>query len=414
MRKRRFALGAIAMALILAACQPSASESPTGSEEPGESAAPSASVDGTIDVGKGLCREIGDNEPAPAPSAEAQGTSDLVIGVVTDVGTLDDRNFNQYSWEGALHGAATIGAPEPTAIVTAEESEYASNIQDQVSAGSDIIVTVGFAIGAATLEAATANPDIHFIGVDQFQTMAPEAALPNYESLIYSEAQAGYLAGVVAANISESGEIATLGGHSNIPPVVNYMRGFQNGVLAINEDATVHLKYVTDSDLGLAFNNPTEGKTFAEQFLAQNEGVDVLFQVAGKTGNGMLQAVEEAGIYGIGVDVDQWSSTHDSAECIVTSAEKKLSASVSEAIVDFANGEERSWNQFLGAAEGMVGLAPYYQFDGTVVTDDVKDSVDNAFQAMVDGSLDPCQPERCESGTDSNCYFGGGAGDPGT
>ncbi|MEX0630187.1 MAG: BMP family ABC transporter substrate-binding protein [Chloroflexota bacterium] len=372
-----------------------------------------ACTGGTINVGKGLCREIGDNVAAPPPSAEPTGTSDLVIGVVTDVGTLDDRNFNQYSWEGALHGAATIGAAEPTAVVTQDESEYAANIQSQVDAGADVIVTVGFAIGAATLEAATENPDIHFIGVDQFQTMAPEEALPNYESLIYSEAQAGYLAGIVAGSISESGEVATLGGHSNIPPVVNYMRGFQNGVLTVNPDATVHLKYVTDSDLTAAFNDPAGGKTFAAQFLAQNENVDVLFQVAGKTGNGMLQAVEEAGIFGIGVDVDQWASTPDSAECIVTSAEKKLSASVSDAIQDFAAGEERSWNQFLGAAEGMVGLAPYYQF-AEIITDDIQSEIDSAFDAMVDGSLDVCQPARWESGTESNCYFGGGDGDPGT
>jgi basic membrane protein A len=368
---------------------------------------------GTIDVGKGLCREIGDNVAEPLPSVEATGESDLVIGVVTDVGSLDDRNFNQFSWEGALLGAATIGAAEPTAVVTQDDSEYVANIQSQVDAGSDIIITVGFAIGAATLEAATENPDVHFIGVDQFQTMAPEEALPNYESLIYNEAQAGYLAGIVAASLSESGTVAALGGHSNIPPVVNYMRGFQNGALATNEDATVILEYVTDSDLTLAFNDPASGKTFAEQFLAQNEDVDVLFQVAGKTGNGMLQAVEEAGIYAIGVDVDQWVSTPDSAECIVTSAEKKLSASVSEAIVDFAAGEERSWNVFLNAAEGMVGLAPYYQF-AEVITDDIQGSIDNAFDAMVDGSLDVCQPERWESGTDSNCYFGGGDGDPGT
>jgi basic membrane lipoprotein Med (substrate-binding protein (PBP1-ABC) superfamily) len=98
----------------------------------------------------------------------------------------------------------------------------------------------------------------------------------------------------------------------------------------------------------------------------------------------------------------------------VTSAEKKLSASVSEAIVDFAAGEERSHNIFLNAAEGMVGLAPYYQFDATVVTDDIKATVDEVFEAMSDGSLDVCQPERWDSGTGGNCYFGGGAGDPGT
>jgi basic membrane protein A len=368
---------------------------------------------GTIDVGKGLCREIGDNVAAPAPSAEATGTSDLAIGLVTDVGTPDDRGFNQYSWEGTLHGAATIGAPEPGIIVTEASSEYVDNIQSFVDDGADLIVTVGFAIGAATLNAATENPDIHFIGVDQFQTMAPEEALPNYESLIYNEAQAGYLAGIVAGSISVSGEVSALGGHSNIPPVVNYMRGFQNGVLSVNEDATIHLKYVTDTDLDLAFNNPAEGKTFGDQFLAQNENVDVLFAVAGKTGNGMLQSVEEAGIYGMGVDVDQWASLPDSAECIVTSAEKKLSRSVSEAIQDFAAGEERSWNQFLNAAEGMVGLSPFYQFS-ELITDEIQGAVDDAFDAMVDGTLDVCQPAHWESGTESNCYFGGGDGDPGT
>ncbi len=367
---------------------------------------------GTIDVGKGLCREIGDNVAPPAPSAEATGESDLVIGLVTDVGTLDDRGFNQYSYEGALHGAATIGAAEPDAIVSEASSDYEPNIQSFVDDGADIIVTVGFAAAAATLEAATANPDIHFIGVDQFQTA--EEPLPNYESLIYNEAQAGYLAGIVAGSISVSGEVAALGGHSNIPPVVNYMRGFQNGVLQVNEDATVHLIYVTDTDLDLAFNNPGEGTIFADQFLAQNENVDVLFAVAGKTGNGMLVSVETAGIYGMGVDVDQWASLPDSAECIVTSAEKKLSRSVSEAIQGFAAGEERTGNVFLNAAEGMVGLSPYYQFDGEVITDEIKAAVDTAFNAMVDGSLDVCQPAHWESGTESNCYFGGGDGDPGT
>jgi basic membrane protein A len=347
-----------------------------------------------IDVGKGLCRlSEGQTPPSEAPP-EATGTSDLLIGVVTDVGTLDDRNFNQYGWEGAQHGAATIGAAEPDAIVTQDESEYAANIQSFVDQNFDVIVTIGFAIGAATLEAAEANPDIHFIGVDQFQANDP---VGNYESLIYNEAQAGYLAGIIAGSISQSGEVATLGGANFIPPVVNYMRGYQNGVASVNADATVHIKYVTDSDLALAFNDPAAGKSFADQFLAQNADVDVLFQVAGKTGNGMLQSVEEAGIYGIGVDVDQWASTPDQNECIVTSAEKKLKRSVSEAIQAFAAGEERDSNQFLGAAEDMIGLAPYYQFSD-LITSEIQAAVDAAFDGMVDGSLDPCAPNACFTG----------------
>ena len=349
---------------------------------------------GTIDVGKGLCRELGDAE-AVAPSAPAAGgESDAKIGLVTDVGTLDDKNFNEYSWIGAQQGAAAIGADEPRAIVTAGSADYATNIQTLIDEDYDVIVTVGFALGAATLTAAQENPDVHFVGVDQFQAgddPVAGAGLANYESLIFNEAQAGYLAGIVAGNITESNVIAAIGGSGTIPPVVNYMRGFENGAKSVNSDVTVHLKYVSN-DLNVAFNDPATGKSFADQFLAQNEDTDVLFQVAGKTGNGVLQSAEEAGIFAVGVDVDQWQSTPDQAECIVTSAEKKLSKAVSDAIIAFGGDGARTGNVFYGADNDGIGLAPYYQFDGNVITDEIKSAVDGAFDQMASGDLDPCQP----------------------
>src|SRR4029079_6992850 len=198
-----------------------------------------------IDVGKGLCREVGDITAATPEPVEATGTSDLKIGLVTDVGTLDDKNFNEYSWIGAQQGAASIGAPSPQAIVTANSADYATNIQTLLDDDYNVIVTVGFALGAATLEEAPANPDVHFIGVDQFQAgddPVAGAGLDNYESLIFNEAQAGYLAGIVAASISQSNEIAAIGGSGTIPPVVNYMRGYENGAKSVKDDITVHLK----------------------------------------------------------------------------------------------------------------------------------------------------------------------------
>jgi basic membrane protein A len=356
---------------------------------------------GTIDVGKGLCRELGDAE-AVAPSAPAaSGESDAKIGLVTDVGTLDDKNFNEFSWIGAQQGAAAIGADEPRAIVTAGSADYATNIQTLIDEDYDLIVTVGFALGAATLTAAQENPEVHFVGVDQFQAgedPAAGAGLANYESLIFNEAQAGYLAGIVAGNITESNVIAAIGGSGTIPPVVNYMRGFENGAKSVNSDVTVHLKYVSN-DLNVAFNDPATGKSFADQFLAQNEDTDVLFQVAGKTGNGVLQSAEEAGIFAVGVDVDQWQSTPDQAECIVTSAEKKLSKAVSDAIIAFGGEGARTGNVFYGADNDGIGLAPYYQFDGNVITDEIKSAVDGAFDQMASGDLDPCQPSGL-------CYAG--------
>ena len=370
-----------AITLVLTACQ-------------GEGPSPSADL--------GLCRAVGDAsaEDTPAPDAAEPGSSDVQIGLVTDVGTLDDRNFNQYSWEGALRGAETIGAPEPQSVITTESSEYGANIDSFVSEGYDVVITVGFALGEATAAAAEANPDVHFIGVDQFQAgddFIAGLGLANYESVIFAEAQAGYLAGIVAGSISESGEVAAIGGSGTIPPVVNYARGFENGVHSVNADATVHISYVSD-DLTVAFNDPTAGKTFSDQFLQQNADVDVMFQIAGKTGNGVLQSVEENGIYGLGVDVDQWASTPDSAECIVTSAEKKLTLAVSEGIEAIGGGAPRSGNVSYGADNGGIGLSPFYQFDD-LIDADIQGAIDEAFEGMAAGDVDPCMPSGL-------CYAG--------
>lgn len=379
------------MMLILAACQADqGGPSPTAGETAG---------------GDGYCRPVGDASapPTATPETAEPGSSDLKIGLVTDVGTLDDRNFNQYSWEGALLGAQIIGAPEPQSVITTESSEYEANIQSFIDQDYDAVVTVGFALGEATAAAAEANPDVHFIGVDQFQAGDDPAAglgLPNYESLIFNEAQAGYLAGIVAASISRTGEVAAIGGSGTIPPVVNYARGYENGAKSVNPDVTVHITYVSD-DLAVAFNDPTAGKTFSDQFLQQNENVDVMFQVAGKTGNGVLQSVEEADIYGIGVDVDQWLSTPDSAECIVTSAEKKLTKAVSEGIVALGEGSPRTGNVFYGADNDGIGLAPFYQF-ADLIDADTQAAIDDAFSQMAAGDLDPC----LDADGANTCYAG--------
>lgn len=395
MQRRYAGIGTLlAVTMLITACTPGSSGTPGGS------AAASGGAGTPIDTGAGLCREVGDlTGVQPTPPA-ASGTSDAKIGVVTDVGTLDDKNFNEYSYLGATQGATAIGAADPRAIVTQNSADYAKNIQTLVDDDFNLIVTVGFALGAATLKAAKENPDVHFLGVDQFQGdgSTPGAGLDNYESVIFNEAQAGYLAGIVAASITQSKHIAAIGGSGTIPPVVNYMRGYENGAHSVDPDVTVDLKFVSN-DLTVAFNDPTTGKSFADQFLEQNDDVDVMFQVAGKTGNGILQSVEEAGIYGIGVDVDQWQSTHDQAECIVTSAEKHLTTAVQEGIIAFAGGSPRSENVFYGADNDGIGVGPYYQFDGTVITDAIKTAVQDAFDGMASGDVDPCKPSGL-------CYAG--------
>ena len=129
--------------------------------------------------------------------------------------------------------------------------------------------------------------------------------LPNLQGLYFSEAQPGYLAGVLACSISETGVIGAVGGIFSIPPVPQYIGGYHNGCLSVNPDATVLVEYVSE-DISIAFNDPDTGRQLADQMVAAD--ADVLFQVAGGSGMGVLSAACDNDLYAIGVDVDQFFS----------------------------------------------------------------------------------------------------------
>jgi basic membrane protein A and related proteins len=393
MRTRSVGASLIAvLAIISSAC--------TAGSSPSPSSAPTTSAPAT-------------SAPATsAPATSAAASSSLKIGVVTDVGTVDDKNFNQYSYEGAVKGATDIGAAAPKVVVPADASQYAPDINNFVSQGFNVIVTVGFNLTNATIQAAHDNPNIWFIGVDQAplcitsagvpDTAAtptcagdPATLLPKFIAIKYEEDQAGYLAGIVAAGITKTNKIGAIGGINLVPAVVRYIQGYELGAKSVNPNVEVDVAYVTSSDFTKAFNDPATGKTFAAQFIAQ-KGVDVLFQVAGKTGNGVLQAACSAGIAGIGVDVDQWISLNAASDptynCIVTSAEKHLSDSVESAIKGIAAGTAAGGNVLYDAAKGGIGVAPYTS--SISVPQAIQTDVTNALQQMTAGTLTTC-PSTC-------------------
>ena len=336
-------------------------------------------------------------------SASGGATSSLKIGLVTDVGTLDDHNFNQYSWEGAKAGAQAVGAPAPQSVVTTQSADYAKNINSFVAKNYNIIVTIGFAIGGDTTKAAKANPNIKFIGVDQgicvdeqgnpdstFACKGDAAKLlPNYQGLVFKEQQPGYLAGVVAASISKSGHIAAIGGTATVPAVPNYMIGYANGAKSVNPNVKVELKYVSAAPDAKAFNDPAGGKAAADQLLSQNPDIDVLFQVAGKTGNGVLQSACDHNIHAIGVDVDQFVSTPDTAKCTVVSAEKKLTKAVSDAIQRINSKTDKGGTIPLDITTDSVGLSPFHDSQ-SMITPDIQAKIDAAIKGLKDGTIKAC------------------------
>ena len=268
------------------------------------------------------------------------------VGMVTDIGQLEDKSFNEFSWKGVQDGARAVGGTASN-IVTKDIADYKQNIQQFIDQKYDIIVTVGFLIGTDTLAAAKANPTVQFYGVDQF---VADPAPANYQGLLFDEGQAGYLAGIVAGTITKSGKIGAVGGRSDVPPVVNYIKGFENGAKSVKSNVAVTSVYVED------FNAPDKGEAAARTMI--NNGVDVVFQVAGLTGAGVLRAACAAKINGIGVDVDQYQSLPATKDCTITSAEKRLQNAVRDAIKRFKDKGKEGGNFFNNATNDGIGYSP--------------------------------------------------------
>ena len=328
----------------------------------------------------------------------------LKVGLVTDVGTLNDKNFNQYSWEGTQDGATRIGAAAPKSAQSQVSADIQKNIQSFVDQKFDIIVSVGFAATADTYAAARKNPNIRFIGVDQSPCLNAKGDIdptfadcsgdmskltPNYQGIQWKEQQPGYLAGIVAASVSKSHHIAAVGGTKVIPAVVNYIAGYIQGAKSVDPTIKVEFGYLSAAPDKTAFADPAAGTAFAKQMLSANPDIDVFFQVAGLSGNGVLQVACDSKIYGIGVDVDQFISTPDTSKCTVVSAEKKLKKNVSDAIARIAAKTDKGGVLKLDITTDDVGLSPFHDFQ-SLITADTQKKIDAAVAAMKAGTLKAC------------------------
>jgi len=318
-----------------------------------------------------------------APQAPAETAAAVKVGLVTDVGRVNDRSFNQSAWEGVVQAAAALGLREGDDykyIETQDSKDYVDNIQQFVDAGFNVVVTVGFALGEATIAAAKENPDIYFIGVDQFQG----EALPNLTGLVFHEDQSGFLAGALAAQLSTSNIIASVLGTDLVPPVVAFGQGYELGAKYINPDIRLISTY-HPGEISQAFTDPEWGAATAKQALDQ--GADVIFGAGGITGNGALQEVAAAPgagttVFCIGVDTDQWETLPAAHPCLVSSAMKLITPAVVELITAYGEDGSMTAGNYFGGA----GLAPFHDFEEKI-PQEVKDKLDEIAAALADGSL---------------------------
>lgn len=371
--KKSFAIlsALIVMAFVLGACASATTEAPAPTSAP-------APTEAMVEPTEAMV------EPT---EAMVEPTCAHKIGFVTDVGKLNDQSFNESGWNGVLNAVDELGLAEECYgyIETQDSADYRPNIDSFINEGADIIVTSGFAMGAATHQAGIDYPDIYFIGTDQTQTDAdfnPEM-LPNVAGLIFHEDVSGFLAGALAGLMTESNTVGGVYGCPFIPPVARFEVGYYNGAHYANPDVTV-LDVYHPGDLDVCFVDPSWAADTANTLIDQ--GADVIFGAGGLTGNGALIAACNQGVNVIGVDVDQFNTLPEVQDCIMSSATKGLVADVTRLIISATDGTFPGGEVF-----GPAVLAPFHNFD-SIIPQDVKDQLDQISADIDSGAIDPCAP----------------------
>ena len=245
-----------------------------------------------------------------------------------------------------------------------QQTDYEKNINQFLSEGKDLIITVGFLLANATKAAAEANPDAKFAIIN----FAQRRGQCQGSDLCHD--QPSFLAGYLAAGMSESGVVCTFGG-INIPPVTAFMVGYANGVAYYNAQKGTDVQLLgwdnaaQDGAFTGNFEFQDDGRRFAENFF--DEGCDVILPVAGPVGLGSAAAAQERGLMIIGVDGDQYVLAPEFADVWLTSILKNMDVAVYDTIAAMVDGTLTLGDDYLGTiANGGVGLAPFHDFESKV------------------------------------------------
>lgn len=314
------------------------------------------------------CGKKNNNEGSAAEGKSGNSAKSVKIGMVTDVGGVNDKSFNQSAWEGlqSLEGAST------EYLQSTKPEDYVSNLNKFVKGGYALTWGIGMDLGEAVGQVAKQNPDAKLAIIDAV------VEGDNVKSVTFSENEGAFLVGVVAGKMTKSNKIGFVGG-SQIPVVQRFEKGFAAGVAAVNPNATVTANYTG------AFDKPDLGKTAAATFY--NDGYDIVFQAAGATGTGVFNeaiARNKAGqkVWVIGVDKDQSLEFGD--DVTLTSMIKRVDEAVKRVSQEVIDGTFKGGQEVLGLKENGVGIA---DTSSKNVPQDVLDLVEEYKQKIISGEI---------------------------
>jgi basic membrane protein A and related proteins len=337
----------------------------------------------------------GSTSPSAAPSGSASasgGGGAFKACMVSDSGGFDDKSFNQTSYKGLEDAVQELGIQKGE-VESQTAADFAKNIQSMVDADCNIIVTVGFLLSDNTLAAAKANTDIKFAIVDNNDPKT-YPAVTNLKPLVFNTAESSFMAGYLAAGMSQTKKVGTFGG-AKIPTVTIFMDGFAQGVQHYNQQKNAQVQVLgwdaakQDGQFvpgAKPFENTAGGQQVAQGLASQ--GADIILPVAGPAGEGALQVAKASGgkVNAIWVDTDGCVSAEAYCPQIITSVYKGLDVAVANAI-KAANDNTFSNEPYVGTLENEgTGLSPYNDFESKVPAE-LKAEVDKIKADIIAGTI---------------------------
>ncbi|GAB2968160.1 BMP family lipoprotein [Nocardioides montaniterrae] len=334
----------------------------------------------------------GSNNDGGAKGGNSPSAShpDFKACIVSDTGGFNDHSFNETALSGLTAAGDKYGITT-SKVQSQADNQYADNLKTLINQKCDEITSVGFLLATDTLNAAKATPNTKFAIIDNTYVdgKGKPIKLPsNLKELTFSTDQPSFLAGYLAAGMSKSGTVATLGG-LQIPTVTIFMDGFYAGVNQYNKDNGKNVKVLGWDGSNGAFSGDF-GDTSKCKAIAQGQiqqGADIVFPVAGGCGAGALEAAKSAGDLGIWVDSDGYDqpSLADYKSMLLTSVVKRVDNATTAAIGDAVDGKFNN-TPYVGTLQNSgVGLAPFHDFD-SVIPQALKDKLDEYKSKIIDGS----------------------------
>ena len=244
---------------------------------------------------------------------------EVSIGLVTDLGGIDDKSFNQSAWEGlekfaSENGYSTEPGCEINFLQSDAEADYIPNLTTLADNGNDLVIAVGYLFAEAVATTAPNYPDTNFLFIDEISDQ------PNVMNAVFAAEQGSYLVGVAAGLKSIENGSNTVGfiGGMEGPLIGTFQAGYEQGVLAANPDATIIVDYAD------SFGDPAKGQTLAAK--QYDAGATVIYQAAGASGNGTIkEARERKDVWVIGVDKDQYAEgEYEGGNVMLTSMVKRV------------------------------------------------------------------------------------------